>query len=155
MGQKFFNQTKLNAKSVTVVGGGLAGIAAAWKLSCAGYRVILIEKRPFLGGRAYSYTDPKTESEVDNGQHVFMKCCTEYIELLSQFGSIHETQIQESMKVEVRDSNGRLGVIGSSILPSFLNMLPSLITYKHLSLLLHVGNSTTKFCEPKQRSSFL
>ena len=46
--------------SVTVVGGGLAGITAACELADAGLKVTLVEKRPFLGGRAYSYLDKRS-----------------------------------------------------------------------------------------------
>ncbi|HSP55352.1 MAG TPA: FAD-dependent oxidoreductase, partial [Dehalococcoidia bacterium] len=43
-----------------VAGGGLAGLSAACDLVDAGVRVTLVEKRPFLGGRAYSWTDENT-----------------------------------------------------------------------------------------------
>jgi len=67
--------------SVLVVGGGLAGLAAGCELAAAGVRVTLIEERPFLGGRAYSSRDKSSGFEVDNGQHVFLGCCNEYIAL--------------------------------------------------------------------------
>ncbi|HET6637336.1 MAG TPA: FAD-dependent oxidoreductase, partial [Gemmatimonadota bacterium] len=41
-----------------VVGGGLAGMAAALRLARAGCEVELVERRPFLGGRAFSFRDP-------------------------------------------------------------------------------------------------
>ena len=69
---------------VFVAGGGLAGITAACELADAGVRVKLIEKRPFLGGRSYSYEADGVE--VDNGQHVFLGCCTAYIALLARLG---------------------------------------------------------------------
>ena len=53
-------------KSVTVVGGGLAGIAAACALAGSGYRVRLLERRPYLGGRASSYEHPGTGEVIDN-----------------------------------------------------------------------------------------
>ncbi|MDA8337043.1 MAG: FAD-dependent oxidoreductase [Peptococcaceae bacterium] len=39
-------------KSILVVGGGLAGLTAANEAALAGYRVVLVEKEPFLGGFA-------------------------------------------------------------------------------------------------------
>ena len=45
--------------SVIVAGGGLAGMAATAALASAGYHVDLFESRPFLGGRATSYTSPQ------------------------------------------------------------------------------------------------
>ncbi|MFQ5796054.1 MAG: FAD-dependent oxidoreductase, partial [Candidatus Bipolaricaulia bacterium] len=61
---------------VLVIGGGLAGLSAACELADRGFHVTLLEKRPYLGGRASSFSHPKSETEVDIGQHVFMKCCT-------------------------------------------------------------------------------
>lgn len=75
---------------VIVVGGGLAGIAAAYRLGSAGKRVLLIESRPRLGGRASSFHDLATDSEVDNCQHVAMGCCTAFLELCRDLGIAQE-----------------------------------------------------------------
>lgn len=61
---------------VVIVGGGLAGIAAAAGLSQAGRQVLLLESRPTLGGRSTSYVDKESGETVDNCQHVSMGCCT-------------------------------------------------------------------------------
>ena len=74
--------------SVAVLGGGLAGMAAAWRLVDAGYRVTLVERRPYLGGRAYSFVDRETGQEIDNGQHVFLGCCDAYRRFLDEIGSL-------------------------------------------------------------------
>ena len=68
-------------KTVTVVGGGLAGIAAACALSDSGYRVHLLERRPYLGGRASSYEHPGTGEVIDNCQHVLIGRCTSLLDL--------------------------------------------------------------------------
>ncbi|HEX4308658.1 MAG TPA: hydroxysqualene dehydroxylase HpnE [Acidobacteriaceae bacterium] len=73
-------------KSVTVVGGGLAGIAAACALADAGYRVQLLERRPYLGGRASSYEHPGTGEVIDNCQHVLIGRCTSLIDLYRRLG---------------------------------------------------------------------
>ena len=72
--------------SVVVLGGGLAGMAAAWRLSRLGHNVTLVERRPYLGGRAFSFTDRESGVQVDNGQHVFLGCCTEYAKFLDEMG---------------------------------------------------------------------
>jgi zeta-carotene desaturase len=59
-------------RHVLVVGGGFAGLAAAVRLVRAGARVTLLERRPFLGGRAYSFTDGPSGDVIDNGPHAFM-----------------------------------------------------------------------------------
>ncbi len=60
---------------VIIVGGGFAGLSAAVKLAQTGHRPLLLERRPTLGGRAYSFTHDETGDIVDNGQHVLMRCC--------------------------------------------------------------------------------
>ncbi len=75
--------------SVAVIGGGLAGIAAAVGLAQHGYRVTLVEARHRLGGRASSFTDPVSGQWVDACQHVSMGCCTNFAHLLRTLGLDH------------------------------------------------------------------
>jgi phytoene dehydrogenase-like protein len=65
-----------SGRRVIVIGGGLAGITAALDAAAAGATVTLLESRGRLGGRAYSFT--RDGLTVDNGQHVFLRCCTAY-----------------------------------------------------------------------------
>jgi squalene-associated FAD-dependent desaturase len=62
--------------SVLIVGGGLAGLAAASALAPRGFRVTILEARNRLGGRAGSFQDGATGQLVDTCQHVSMGCCT-------------------------------------------------------------------------------
>ena len=62
--------------SVLIIGGGLAGLAAAQALAPRGFRVTLLEARNRLGGRASSFSDAATGQLVDACQHVSMGCCT-------------------------------------------------------------------------------
>ena len=55
-----------------VIGGGIAGIAAALRLAEAGHAPVLVETRRKLGGRATSFVDPRTGQVLDNCQHVAM-----------------------------------------------------------------------------------
>ncbi len=70
-----------------VIGGGLAGISAAIHLNKLGHKVELIEASPKLGGRTYSFLDKKTNTEIDNGQHILMGMYENTFELLEIFGS--------------------------------------------------------------------
>ena len=71
---------------VVIVGGGLAGLAAAASLVDRGLRITLLESRPRLGGRASSFTDPVTGEQVDNCQHVSMACCTNLSDFCGRVG---------------------------------------------------------------------
>ncbi|HEY5380673.1 MAG TPA: hydroxysqualene dehydroxylase HpnE [Acidobacteriaceae bacterium] len=71
---------------VVIVGAGVAGLAAAVALSGAGARVVLLERKPYVGGRAYSYRHPALEEVIDS-QHVLLGCCTNLIDLCKLAGA--------------------------------------------------------------------
>ncbi len=80
--------SRLNG-SVAIVGGGLAGLAAAVALGSSGQRVTLYEARPFLGGRATSYplnTADENSPLIDNCQHILLRCCTNLIDFYRRLG---------------------------------------------------------------------
>jgi zeta-carotene desaturase len=68
-----------------IVGGGLAGLAAATALAGDGAKILLLERRPVMGGRAYSYQHPALGEVVDS-QHVLLGCCTNLRELCETAG---------------------------------------------------------------------
>jgi hydroxysqualene dehydroxylase len=120
-------------RSVLIAGGGLAGVAAACELADRGCRVILLEKRPFLGGRAYSHHDEASGTIVDNGQHVFLGCCTEYIGLLKRLGVFDRVHLQKRLRVPVIDKIWGESSLYSANLPPPLHLLPSLLRFRSLS----------------------
>lgn len=71
---------------VVVVGGGLAGLAAATALAARGVKVTVLESRPRLGGRASSIVDRETGQTIDNCQHVAMGCCTNFFHWCETIG---------------------------------------------------------------------
>ena len=119
-----------------VIGGGLAGLSAACALAERGVTVTLIERRNYLGGRAFSFIDPRAGMELDNGQHVFLRCCTEYIDFLEKIGAFEQTTLQSRLRVTVADRNGKRGALASTrLLPAPLDLLPSLLRYPHLGFM--------------------
>ena len=123
----------ISKKTVIVLGGGLAGLSAARRLLAHGHDVTLVEKRPFLGGRAYSFVDGEEGIEVDNGQHVFLGCCAYYIDFLRAVGSIDQAYLQKKLSVQVL-LDGKRGVLSGVSVLGRLHLLPSFISYPHLGL---------------------
>ena len=95
---------------VVIVGGGLAGIAAALRFADCGRSVTLVEGRPRLGGAAFSFR--RGELAVDNGQHVFLRCCDAYRWLLRRIGATERTHLQARLDIPVLDPSGRQGRLG-------------------------------------------
>ena len=117
-----------------ILGGGLAGMAAACHLLDQGRQVTLVEKRPYLGGRAFSFTDRETGQVVDNGQHVFLGCCTYYMDFLEKIGTLRRAYIQDRTRVDVVSPAGSSSSIAAGRLPKPFHMLPSFFSYKHLGV---------------------
>jgi squalene-associated FAD-dependent desaturase len=84
-------------QSVLIVGGGLAGLAAATALAPLGFHITILESRDRLGGRASSFEDPSTGQLVDNCQHVSMGCCTNFAHFCRTVGIDHYLQPQRSL----------------------------------------------------------
>ncbi|MFI6446607.1 hydroxysqualene dehydroxylase HpnE [Kitasatospora sp. NPDC050543] len=119
--------------SAVVVGGGLAGITAALRLAETDHRVTLVEARPRLGGLAFSFQ--RGDLTVDNGQHVFLRCCTAYRGLLDRLGADDLVDLQPRLDVPVLAvSGGRrtLGRLRRAGLPVPLHLAGSLAGYPHL-----------------------
>jgi squalene-associated FAD-dependent desaturase len=121
----------MTARQVVVIGGGLAGITAAIELRQAGLRVTLLEARPWLGGATSSFSrGPLT---VDTGQHVFLRCCTSYTELLETLGMTGSVTLQDRFDVTVLSPGGRAR-LRRNALPAPLHLGRSLLGYRFLSL---------------------
>jgi squalene-associated FAD-dependent desaturase len=118
--------------TVAIVGGGLAGLAAACALSECGFRVTVFERRPYLGGRASSYEHPGTGEVVDNCQHVLFTLCTNLIAFYRTIGI--ENKIRWFDRMTFIEPGGRQSVLEPTLLPAPLHLTLSFLRLKFLSM---------------------
>ena len=114
-----------SAKTVTIVGGGVAGMSAACALAEAGLRVQLVERRGYLGGRASSYLHPGVNEIIDNCQHALFGCCTNLLGFYRRIGVAERIHWTSSMTMI--EPGGRRSPLGPCWLPAPLHGLPKLL----------------------------
>ena len=119
-------------KSVTVIGAGVAGMSAACALAEAGFRVQLVERRGYLGGRASSYLHSGVNEVLDNCQHVLFGCCTNLMGFYRRIGSAES--IYWTSEMTMIEPGGRRSPLGPSGLPAPLHGLPKLMTANAFSI---------------------
>ena len=110
---------------VAVVGGGLAGLAAALDLVDAGVDVTLYEARPTLGGAVQTLPEREGDPDPppDNGQHIALGCFTEYLRFLDRVGEAG-SYVRKRLALPVLAEDRAVAEIRSS--------LPALLAYRHL-----------------------
>ncbi len=121
-------------KDAVVIGGGFAGLSAAVALAEQGVRVTVLEGKPALGGRAYSFADPETGDFVDNGQHVLMGCYGETLDFLKRIGAYEQLVFHEDLEIEMLAGPGQGATLKTARLPGPLHMTAALLGYRHLSV---------------------
>ncbi len=122
---------------VVVVGGGLAGITAALDCAAAGASVTLVEVRRRLGGAAYSFE--REGLEMDNGQHVFLRCCLAYRALLARLGSERLVRVQPRLDIPVLKPGSAPARLRRNALPAPLQLAGALARYPHLTPAQRLG----------------
>ncbi|MDB5337623.1 MAG: pds [Planctomycetaceae bacterium] len=138
---------------ILIIGGGLAGMAAAAALVSGGNRVTLLESRPRLGGRASSFVDQTTGTTIDNCQHVNLGCCTNFRHFCDVTGISDSLRTEPSMTFIGTNRRGpdlyfrlfpnsilaplqpsfRTHLLCASPLPAPLHLLPSFARLSYLT----------------------
>jgi len=117
---------------VAVIGGGVAGLSAASALVERGRKVIVLEARGELGGRATAFVDRETGERVDNGQHVLFGCYHQTFRFLRRIGAESNVTIQPSLTVPFIGPDGVRSVLRCPRLPSPLHLLAGVMTWDAL-----------------------
>jgi len=115
---------------VVVVGGGLAGISAALECADGGAQVTLLEARSRLGGATFSIE--REGLWLDNGQHVFLRCCTAYTDFLGRLGVRDDVTLQSRLDIAVLRPGGRVSRLRRSSLPAPLHLAGSIARFAPL-----------------------
>jgi len=125
-------------RPVVVIGGGFAGMAAACRLADAGYRPIVFEQAPRLGGRAGSFVDRGSGQTIDDGVHVLMRCCEASLGFLQRIRAVDWLSLQDPLSIPIRFPGGEI-TLRSAPLPGMLHLLPSLLSYRPLDRGQRIG----------------
>jgi len=116
---------------VVVLGGGVAGLSAAWHLAEAGAEVVLFERKDRLGGRASSFTDEKTGESIDNGPHLFMGLYRQTRKWFAKMGVQDRIPFEPHLRIPALLSNGTRTVYGSGRMLPPLDFIMSLMAFCH------------------------
>ncbi|MGC1275624.1 MAG: FAD-dependent oxidoreductase, partial [Planctomycetaceae bacterium] len=119
-------------KRVVIVGGGVAGLAAAEALSARKHPVVVLEARPRLGGRASSFEDKTTGVQIDNCQHVSLGCCTNFRHFCDRAGLSSAFRTEPELTFIAAD--GRASRFRAGRLPAPLHLAPAFGRLRFLSL---------------------
>ena len=120
-------------KPVVIVGAGLSGLAAGVDLSSRGIPVLLLEERPYAGGRARSFVDETTGDVIDNGQHVLIAGYERTMQFLATIGSRHHVAVQPTLVLAFHHPVRGFCTLRFPLLPSPFHLLGGIASTDLLS----------------------
>jgi squalene-associated FAD-dependent desaturase len=123
----------VSAFDAVVVGGGFAGLSAAVRLTGAGFRVLVLEARARLGGRATAFADRETGELVDNGQHVLLGCYHDTFAFLRAVGADANVTPAPRLSVTMFDREGHRSTLRCPRLPSPFHLIGGVLSWEALS----------------------
>ncbi len=118
---------------VIVIGAGFAGLSTAVRLTRGGARVLVLEARPRLGGRATAFPDSATGELVDNGQHILLGCYVETFAFLAAIGALDHVRLQPQLSVAMIDRAGRRSRLVCPALPAPWHLVAGILEWDALS----------------------
>lgn len=121
-------------QTLIVIGGGVAGISAAMHAARSGARVVLVEERPYLGGRARSFVDKTTGDVIDNGQHLMMGCYISFLEMARELGADEYFIKQRALRVRFVDADGASDLLDAGLLPGKYGVALGILRLRNVPL---------------------
>jgi len=143
-GHPHADRSQARRPRVAIVGGGLAGLAAASALESRGLVIELFEATKTLGGRAGSFAWNGTPGSgrigdggsstqwIDHCQHVGMGCCTNWLDFCKRTDTFHLLR-QDHTLYFVAPGHRPRAFRGAPWLPAPLHLLPSLMGLGYLT----------------------
>lgn len=107
-------------------------MSAALVLAQSGFQVDVIERSRYLGGRATSVMNQRLGIEIDRGQHVLLRCCTNLLDFYARIGA---SQCITYPNYITFARQGKTSSLRPVSLPEPLHLLPSLIRFRQLGIL--------------------
>jgi len=132
-GASLNNKFRHPPANTVVIGAGFAGMSAALHLSREGHQVTLLESKTYIGGRAHSFTEPKTQLILDNGQHILMGCYHHCLEMVDLIGVRDRLNVPDHLRVPYRNRDGTESWLDASQAPPPFHLLTALSRFKEIN----------------------